>query len=49
MPILEGMERHYAYVNGTPDVHGGVSYYYIRNNEGDLVLLADQVGMVDRI
>ena len=49
MPILEGMERHYTYVNGTPDVHGGVSYYYIRNNEGDLVLLADQVGMVDRI
>ena len=49
MPIREGMERHYTYVNGTPDVHGGVSYYYIRNNEGDLVLLADQVGMVDRI
>ena len=48
MPIREGMERHYTYVNGTPDVHGGVSYYYIRNNEGDLVLLGDQVGMVDR-
>lgn len=49
MPIREGMERHYTYVNGTPDVHGGVSYYYIRNNDGELVLLADQVGMVDRM
>ncbi len=48
MPIREGMERHYTYVNGTPDVHGGVSYYYIRNNDGELVLLADQVGMVER-
>ena len=48
MPIREGMERHYTYVNGTPDVHGGVSYYYIRNNDGELMLLADQVGMVDR-
>ena len=48
MPIREGMERHYTYVNGTPDVPGGVSYYYIRNNDGELVLLADQVGMVER-
>ena len=48
MPIREGMERHYTYVNGTPDVHGGVSYYYIRNNDGEPVLLADQVGMVER-
>lgn len=48
MPVREGMERHYTYVNGTPDVHGGVSYYYIRNNDGELVLLADQVGMVER-
>ncbi len=48
MPIREGMERHYTYVNGTPDVHGGASYYYIRNNDGELVLLADQVGMLDR-
>ena len=48
MPIREGMERHYTYVNGTSDVHGGVSYYYIRNTDGELVLLADQVGMVER-
>ena len=43
--MLEGT---YTYANGTPDVHGGVNYYYIRSNEGELVLLADQVGMVDR-
>ncbi len=48
MPIREGMERHYTYINGTPDAHGGASYYYIRNNDGEPVLLADQVGMLDR-
>ena len=48
MPVREGMERHYAYVNGEAGVRGGASFYYIRNNEGELVLLADQTGMVDR-
>lgn len=49
MPIREGIERHYTYVNSAPDIHGGASYYYVRNNQGELVFLADQVGMVERI
>ncbi len=48
MPIEEGMERHYKYLNDRqPNVHGGTSYYYVRDNDGNLVILGDQTGMMD--
>ena len=48
MPIEDGMERHYKYLNeNQPNVHGGTSYYYVKDNEGKLVILGDQLGMMD--
>ena len=49
MPIREGMERHYKYLNDKqPNVHGGTSYYYVKDNDGNLVILGDQLGMMDK-
>ena len=49
MPIREGMERHYEYLNDKqPNVHGGTGYYYVKDNDGNLVILGDQTGMMDR-
>lgn len=48
MPVCEGMERHYRYLNEKqPNVHAGTSYYYIKDNDGQLVILGDQLGMLD--
>ncbi|MBO5041915.1 MAG: RNA polymerase sigma factor [Clostridia bacterium] len=48
MPIEDGMERHYKYLNEKqPNVHGGTSYYYVKDDEGKLVILGDQLGMMD--
>lgn len=51
MPIREGLARHYRYVNaadlGESDVHAGASYYYTKDNDGKLVILGDQLGMLD--
>ena len=48
MPIEDGMERHYKYLNEKqPNVHGGTSYYYVKDDEGKLIILGDQLGMMD--
>ena len=48
MPIEDGMERHYKYLNeNQPNVHGGASYYYVKDDEGKLIILGDQLGMMD--
>ena len=48
MPMEDGMERHYKYLNEKqPNVHGGTSYYYVKDDEGKLVILGDQLGMMD--
>lgn len=48
MPVREGLERHYKFLNeNEPNIHAGASYYYIKDNEGNLVILGDQLGMMD--
>ena len=49
MPICEGLERHYKFLNDNePRIHAGASYYYVKDNDGNLVILGDQTGMMDR-
>jgi hypothetical protein len=49
MPIREGLERHYKFLNDNePRIHAGASYYYVKDNNGNLVILGDQTGMMDR-
>ncbi len=48
MPLREGLERHYKFLNEKePNIHAGASYYYVKDNDGKLVILGDQLGMMD--
>jgi len=49
MPVCEGLERHYRFLNeNEPHIQAGASYYYVKDNDGNLVILGDQLGMMDR-
>jgi hypothetical protein len=49
MPVREGLERHYKFLNeNEPHIQAGASYYYVKDNDGKLVILGDQTGMMDR-
>ena len=49
MPITDGLERHYRVLNeNEPHIQAGASYYYVKDNDGNLVILGDQTGMMDR-
>ena len=47
MPVCEGLTRHYEYVGDEARIHAGVNYYYLKDDEGNLCILSDQIGMVD--
>ncbi len=49
MPVCEGLERHYRFLNeNEPHIQAGASYYYVKDNDGNLIILGDQTGMMDR-
>jgi hypothetical protein len=47
MPVREGLVRRYEYVGTEERIHAGVNYYYLKDDEGNLCILADQIGMID--
>ena len=47
MPIREGLTRRYEYVGDEPRIHAGVTYHCLRDDNGDLRVLADRTGMMD--
>ena len=47
MPVCEGLTRHYEYVGNEARIHAGVIYHYIKDDDGKLCILSDQIGMVD--
>ena len=47
MPVCEGLIRRYEYVGDEARIHAGVNYYYLKDDDGKLCILSDQIGMVD--
>ena len=47
MPVREGLMRHYEYVGDETRIHAGVIYHYLKDDDGNLCVLSDQIGMID--
>ena len=47
MPVCEGLTRHYEYVGDEARIHAGVVYHYLKDDDGKLCILSDQIGMID--
>ena len=47
MPVREGLTRHYEYVGDEARIHAGVIYHYLKDDNGNLCVLSDQIGMID--